>query len=208
LLLLGLITVQAQPASTWTGGSGDHRWDNPANWSPAGVPSFEATVVINSGSPNATALGEFSLHRLDLNGGTLTANGLVTAQLTQNGGDLAGTNTVASGGAWEWKNGWIYGVVTVGEEATAVFASASDKWLADGAEFRNHGTITWTGGRLYGRCYSGPATIANEAGAIFHLAADGTPFTRQHGNHPFHFVNATGALLRKSSAGTVYLGNL
>ena len=195
-LLALCLAASAQPASTWTDGSGDHRWDNPANWSPAGVPSFEATVVINSGSPNATALGEFSVHRLDLNGGTLTANGLILAQLNQSGGSLAGANAVASGGAWEWKSGSVYGLVTVGEEATATFSGSADKLFGDGAELRNHGTITWTGGRLYGRCYNGPATLRNATGARF-IVNGGTGWARQHGNREAQFILEAGSQLVK-----------
>ena len=120
---------------------------------------------------------------------------------------MSGSGFVEAG-VFGWSSGWLGGVVTLTNGATATFSGTADKWFGDSAELRNYGTITWTGGKLQGNTHYGPATIRNQANAVFHLAADGTPFTRYYGSHPFHFMNAPGAVLRKSSAGTVTLSSL
>lgn len=80
LLLLSFSSlVHAQSISTWTGAA-NNLWNDPANWTPHGVPGADAVAVINSGSPDATALGEFNIYGVTLSGGTLTANGLTALQ--------------------------------------------------------------------------------------------------------------------------------
>ncbi|MBI5383837.1 MAG: hypothetical protein HZA90_04030, partial [Verrucomicrobia bacterium] len=200
-LFLATLFATAQTTSTWTG-SANNAWDNPSNWNPYGVPPVDAVVVINSGSPNAAALGAFTQHGVNLNGGTLTANGLSVSELNQSGGSLAGTNTIGAGGRWSWRSGWLYGVLTIENGATAEFITASDKWFADGAELHNHGEIIWTGGRLMGYRHYGPATLRNHAGARF-VAAGGTGMANQFGNYEGRFILEAGAEFLKQSGADI-----
>ncbi|HNU51307.1 MAG TPA: CARDB domain-containing protein [Verrucomicrobiota bacterium] len=177
--------AQEHPVSTWTGSAGDNQWGNPGNWSPAGVPSVEGVAVINSGSPNATALGEATLYGVNLNGGTLTSAGLTVAVLNQKGGSLAGNHRIAAEGVWNWTHGWLYGSCTVSTAAVLNFADTATKELGDGAMVHNYGRIQWAGGTIRGRCKDGAATIHNYAGARFEMLG-GAALTRQYG-----YVQAT-----------------
>ncbi|MBI5386506.1 MAG: DUF11 domain-containing protein, partial [Verrucomicrobia bacterium] len=143
----------------------------------------------------------------------VTASGVVThgradspGVLELVGGTLNGT--MLEQGRFTWTGGWLGGRFTLTNGATATFSGAGDKWFDTGAEFHNYGTISWTGGRLIGYCRYGPASVLNHSNAVFHVAVDGTPFTRAYGDYPFHFVNQPAALLRKSSAGVVTVNSL
>ena len=126
-----------RPLSTWSGGGGDNRWDNPANWDPSGVPDAHGIATINSGSPDATGVGAASVYQVNLNGGTLTSAGLAMQILNQAGGALAGSNYLAAGGGvWNWSYGWVYGWVGIaaGGQANWIWAMISS--LAMGWKFR------------------------------------------------------------------------
>ncbi len=191
VLINGLADAQAQTTRTWTGAT-DNLWNRAANWTPNGVPQGGDTAVINSGAPNATALGAFSIHGVNLNGGTLTANGLTVSNLNWTGGTLAGTHAVAPEGNWTWTAGTLSGRVTVENGAAATISGGSLKWFSDGAELLNSGVVTWTGGELRGQTYSGAATIRNLAGARF-VINGGAALTRNYPYWDGQFIVEAGA---------------
>ncbi|HEY9172717.1 MAG TPA: LamG-like jellyroll fold domain-containing protein, partial [Verrucomicrobiae bacterium] len=202
LLLLSFSSlVHAQSISTWTGAA-NNLWNDPANWTPHGVPGADAVAVINSGSPDATALGEFNIYGVTLSGGTLTANGLTALQLNLNNGTLAGTNRVAAGGNWNWKAGWVSGRLILEGGATATLSTTGVKWLADTAELLNCGELTWTGGELRGNTHYGGATIRNGAGSRF-VVNGGAGLTRYYASVDGRFIVEAGAVLVKGGSGDI-----
>ncbi|MBM3882818.1 MAG: hypothetical protein FJ387_24360, partial [Verrucomicrobia bacterium] len=210
--------TQEHPVWTWTAGSftdgvpgnDNHRWDNPANWNPAGVPPPHAVAVINSGQPDATALGEFNQYGVDLNGGRLTSAGLTVAVLNHQGGELAGTNKIAAlGGAWNWSAGRLYGTCRIEAGATLNYAGAGEKAIMDGAVVDTYGTVNWLGPfPLWGRCYNGSAALNVRDGATFHLLAGGAAFDRQYANRDFNVLMSPAAVLRKSAGTNSMIGSI
>lgn len=146
--LMVVSSAAANPTNVWTAGSfndadpnnNNHRWDNPANWAPYGVPASNAAVIINSGQPDASALGAFQQYAVYLNGGTLTGAGLVMEVLNQNGGSLANSNAIApAGGVWNWTNGVVYGTCRVLPGATANVGGGQTRWWATALLWRSKG---------------------------------------------------------------------
>ena len=192
-------SIQAQSTFTWTGAS-DSSWSNPANWSPFGIPSSNDIAVINSGGVDATALGSTTAYQIDLNGGSLTSAGLQIQTLNQNGGALAGSNNIPSGGVWNWTSGWFYGYGVVLPGGACQISSSGTKWFADGAEFHNHGSVTWTEGQLRGWTQYAPSTLQNHSGSTF-IANGGSSTVVQYGWQYAYLVIDSGAMFTKTDAG-------
>jgi hypothetical protein len=86
----------------WTGANSSD-WYDPANWSPAGVPSVVDAAVIDSGTIDLGSAVD-GVGSLDMYGGTLTASGtLSVTRFMWAGGTLSGigTTTIAAGGDWQ-----------------------------------------------------------------------------------------------------------
>ena len=202
-LVLGAWAALAQPhpTSTWAppGGS-DNLWGNPANWSPAGVPSSSAIVVINNGTVNAVPLGAFSVYRVDLNGGTLTTAGLTMETLNHAGGVLAGNNVITGGATWtggNWNNG---GAVTVAGNATLTIAGNGVHDLAN-ATLTNHGTVVWTGGAVRGGSTSPGTRIYNTG--LWEAQCD-QELNGDYGGNGLTFIN-TGTFRKSAGTGNTTL---
>jgi len=207
--LTALASATGQPTNVWTAGSfndsdpsnNNHRWDNPANWEPYGVPDTNAVVIINSGQPDAAALGAFRQHTVYLNGGTLNTAGLVIERLYQNGGSLSGSNAIAeAGGIWEWNAGWVHGNCRVLAGATLTISGSGEKRLGDGARLDVEGTMNWFGPQpLVGWCWGAPATLNVHSNSVLVLGGSGTVFGRYYGYYPFNVVVAAGAVMRQGA---------
>ncbi|MBM3881941.1 MAG: DUF11 domain-containing protein, partial [Verrucomicrobia bacterium] len=153
--------------------------------------------IVGAGEARLTA-GEVQLN------GTLLLQGV---SLRHSGGSLNGTGAggtvgTANGAVHEWSGGWLLGTITLTNDTTAVFSGSGEKRFGDYAVLHNYGTITWTGGLLRARCYNGPATLANHAGARF-VCEGGTGLTREFGNRSATFTVDAGAAFAKTDAGSV-----
>ena len=196
--------AQPHPTSTWTGAV-DNRWDTAGNWDPSGVPPTNAIAVINSGTPDATLAGLIRVYEVDLNGGTFTLNGLLMLDGTSfvmQGGTLAtgaggGTIGTTNEAFFDWHSGSLDGVLSLATGAQARLSSAGGKYLDDGAELHNYGTVTWTDGPIIAWTYNGLATIRNHAGSSF-IASGGTGLDLYYGYQTALFVVDTGAQFTKT----------
>ena len=156
--------VEWHPVYTWTAGSfGDadpfnnnNNWDNPANWSPSGVPPEEANVFVN-GNPEARPFAFINLHGLTHSGGTLYSSNITVKFLTQSGGRIHCENILqlGSNGVFRWNGGEFYGgaaklgSLNVPTSGTAIISNAAGKAVYS-ATFNNSGTVRWHEGNIYG----------------------------------------------------------
>jgi hypothetical protein len=204
--------VDYHPVYVWTAGSftdGDpynnnNNWNNPANWDVLSVPSDDANVVINGGSPDATSSGSVAAHAVYLSNATLTIPGLLVTKLNVfSGGFLSGgAITLATNGVCNWSGGAIGGIFNVSSGAVMNVSNVDQKVLADYAVLNNGGTINWQGGGLIlGNGYYASSIITNLPGAIFQSTADGPLFGHYNGN-PLVFVNAGGLFAKVAGNGT------
>lgn len=146
-LLTAIFPLFAQTTYTWIGG--DSTWNEPANWSPNGVPGAGDNVVINSGTVKLTT--NVQVKDLILNSGIITGNAdlSITGEMSWSSGSLAGSGTT-----------------NVNPGAALAISGSGLKNLIK-RTLRNQGTITWTGtGELKLRNH---AHIQNEAGALFDI---------------------------------------
>eukprot|EP01012_Entosiphon_sulcatum_P064111 TRINITY_DN9287_c0_g1_i1.p1 TRINITY_DN9287_c0_g1~~TRINITY_DN9287_c0_g1_i1.p1 ORF type:complete len:539 (-),score=108.55 TRINITY_DN9287_c0_g1_i1:194-1810(-) len=151
---------------TWTGGAKDKLWDNPANWSPAKVPTAKDVAqlgeqaVVNVATPggagayavfmkDGTYLSIFGSNFTIGDGGLFTSG---YAALRVDSG--AGTFTV-TGPAWIngtaamwWQSGFLNANFIIG--TTAQFNATGTAWLScSGGAFNVLGTMSIIGGGIF-----------------------------------------------------------
>lgn len=146
-LLTAFSPLLAQTTYTWIGG--DSTWNEPANWSPNGVPGTGDNAIISSGIVTLTT--NVQLKDLVLAAGAITgsANLSITGQMNWSNGELSGSGTT-----------------TINPGAELAISGSDHKNLIK-RTLRNQGTVTWTGGgELKLRNH---AHIENEAGALFEI---------------------------------------
>ncbi len=156
--------VDWHPVYIWTAGSfsdGDpnnnnYNWDNPANWSPYGLPPAEASVFIN-GNPEARPFAFINVYGLTHSGGTLYTSNLNVKFLTQHGGRIHCENILqlGSNGVFRWNGGEFYGgaaklgSLNVPTSGTVIITNTAGKAVYS-ATFNNSGTVRWFEGHIYG----------------------------------------------------------
>lgn len=128
-------------------------WNNPAVWSPSGIPSSGDDVVFaDNGNPLRLSLsGDVTIRSLTYDGDYRrdTLNGAGTIELTENS---------------SWTGGWIAGQVKIIVPAGKSLGLSLDsdtsnrKCLRDNAQITNYGTMTW---QNLGIFYYGNALIHN-----------------------------------------------
>ncbi|MEQ2005856.1 MAG: SBBP repeat-containing protein [Limisphaerales bacterium] len=161
-------------AYVWLGGTGN--WNDPAGWTPRGVPGVMDTATINSGTVQLT--------------NTVTVAGLTLGAATLDG---AGSLTVRSSMAWSGGTMSGAGTTTIVNGAVLTVSGAADKDLR--RRLDNYGTVTWTAGRILGHT---SATIYNYAGALFDTQSEATLFESGDGTiKTFHNLGTV-----RKSAGT------
>ncbi len=105
----------------------DHHWDNPLNWTPAGVPGAGDNVTI---SDSVYVSGSVTVNNVTLNGaGVIEAAGTLTIQ-----------------GTFSWNNGALRGsgTVIISSGATVIVSGTPHKNLYQ-LTFENNGYLTWSG---------------------------------------------------------------
>lgn len=139
-------------------------------------------------------------------GGSITANGNVTANgLSIEGGSLQGSQTF-SGGSISWTGGdWnSTGATTaLANSTTLAIGNATDHDF-NGRAITNNGTVNWSAGRL--RSGNGGAFVNN---ATFNdSTATSTDINNDYGGTTSSFTNASGASFAKSGGGTTRFYNV
>ncbi len=138
LVLIISVVGFAQIKYTYIGGSGI--WQNPAKWSPAGVPGIADTAVINFGTlTNDSTVFVASLFH---NGGTINGTGEIniTDSLSFITGILSGTGTIKLLGGCN-------GVISGGTLSRSLTNEGNLTWqgntvtFSNGAAFTNNGTF-------------------------------------------------------------------
>ncbi len=160
----------------WLGGTGD--WNDPAAWTPHGVPGVADTVNIGSGVVQLT-------------------NAVTVVHLTIDGGTLGGAGSLTLRSSMNWNGGVMSGAgtTTIAVGATLAISGATEKNL--NRRLDNRGTVTWTDARITGD--NGP-TINNYPGALFHLQTD-APLFESYGGGTRTFSNS-GTVLKSVATGT------
>lgn len=146
-LLTAFSPLVAQTTYTWIGG--DSTWNEPANWSPNGVPGTGDNVIIGSGTVKLTT--NVQVKDLVLAAGAITgsANLSIAGQMSWISGSMAGS-----------------GATTINSGAELAISGSDHKNLIK-RTLSNQGTVTWTGsGELKLRNH---AHIENESGALFEI---------------------------------------
>lgn len=146
-LLTAFSPLVAQTTYTWIGG--DSTWNEPANWSPNGVPGTGDNVIIGSGTVKLTT--NVQVKDLVLAAGAITgsANLSIAGQMNWISGELSGS-----------------GATTINPGAELAISGSDHKNLIKRTLF-NQGTVTWAGGgELKLRNH---AHIENESGALFEI---------------------------------------
>src|SRR5262245_48174125 len=135
---------RASPTYTWTGALDSH-WENPANWTPTGVPQSGDTAAISSGTSNSPAISEPHIKDVQIVlgspvGGSVTLGAasvrFTEAGLTVTGAALGsspvnamlscqGNVTFALAGKKEEKKG-VSGIITVEAMGGALTIDAGD----------------------------------------------------------------------------------
>ncbi|MCW5626517.1 MAG: hypothetical protein KIT73_17515 [Burkholderiales bacterium] len=161
-------------------------WDLATNWSP-GLPGVDDDVTIavagarivtlrSTGSPfTVNSLMVDGDDALTISSGSLTVNGLVSAdntsgvsslaKLSQSGGSLGGAGTVTVVGAASLTGGTHTGSGTTVLQGTTALSGFS---LDAGRTLRNESTVTLTGGmNLNGTDAAGAGRVENAVGAVF-----------------------------------------
>lgn len=179
-LLLSAPALHAQTTYTWNGGAGS--WEEPSNWTPAGVPTATDTAVIAAGT--ATLGAGTTVAGFAFTGGTLDgAGGLtVTAAMTWTGGAVRGSDTLR-----------------VAPGATLHMEGGS---LSVDRAFVNAGLATWASGEL-----NGIGRFVNEGELVLALDA-ATPTRFCFASPPGFVTNGPTGLIRRTGTGeaTVYCG--
>lgn len=186
------VTANYHPQWTWTHGSiydsdpnnNDNRWDNPANWSPYGVPPAEAIVNIGTDTVNSSFIPQQTFYGLNIGNG---------------GGLNAAIVNIAVGSTMNWTGGSFTGTLNLPPGASANF-SGSDKLLGQSSVVNNHGTITWAGSGVVQGYQS--VTFNNFADGLLKITADGVVFTNYYSSNVF---NNLGKIQKTGGAGTTLL---
>lgn len=148
LALLTTISLTfAQTTYTWFGGAG--LWNEPANWSPNGVPGAGDNAIIGAGTVELTS--DVQVEDLIFSSGAITGNANldITGQMSWMKGSMAGN-----------------GVTTINPGAALAISGSDQKDLVQ-RTLRNQGAISWSGtGEFKLRNH---AHIQNEAGALFEI---------------------------------------
>ena len=133
------------PFSTWTGGS--TVWNNPANWSPAGVPSCAIDVVIPNLPNKPVITGTMNVRNLTINaGGGITINSGSTLQVC---------GSISNNGIASFGNGNVV-LQGAGNQSLAGYTSFGNVevngnyYIGGGADvIEVRGILKKTGGTLY-----------------------------------------------------------
>jgi hypothetical protein len=152
-----VITVEYFPQFTYTAGSysdsdpnnNNENWDNPANWSPFGIPGTDDLAVIPSGSPIFS--GTKALHGLRLAGGTVRGGSII----------------ISAGGLMVWSNGTLSADLTIDPGAELAITGSDAKTISTGKRVEINGESHW----------DGASTINGSGGVVFRnngsITADG-----------------------------------
>ena len=159
----------------WLGGTGD--WNDPANWTPRGVPGVADTATMASGTAVLT-------------------NTVTVAHLTLDGGTLGGAGSLTIRSSMNWNGGVMSGAgtTTIAVGATLAISGAAEKNL--NRRLDNRGTVTWTDAAITN---SSGSIINNYPGALFHLQTDAPLFAGGSGTRTF---NNSGTVLKSVATGT------
>ncbi len=144
-LLVWVITSALSAADYQWSGSGGGGWNNPASWTPQGVPGAEDRAVIPSGSP--VLMGNGTVGHLELNGGNLTVNG-----------------TLAVTGTFRWSGGTLSGVdgtTVIGSGAVLTFPATGSQAIAAG-----HRLLNTASGRIHARAGDGAQFTVSGLGLV------------------------------------------
>lgn len=170
----------------WTAGSysdgilhnDDMYWDNPANWSPNGVPGSDDIVnldmdhVVRSTAPRTVYGFNMSTGALDF--------------------DNPG-HSLTIGESGVWSGGALEDIVNILPGVIFTLSGNTQKRIGAGGVFNNQGTVMWTAGTLNGYQNS---TFNNKSGGSFIMSADGDVFSQYSSGNVFN--NKPGALFIKS----------
>lgn len=107
-LLLCVQTIYSQTSYTWNG-SASTAWNNPSNWSPAGIPGTIDNITIVTGGNPCLLNASSSINNITINSGQLNLNGFT----------LTTTGTTATFNAGIVQNG----ILTVSGATTTVFGN-------------------------------------------------------------------------------------
>lgn len=167
-----VIVQTLQGIYSWTGAGGTSDWNNPANWSPNGIPGSNDSVTIASATWSPGLNNNTTVTDLTMLSGTLQLNGqqlMVTGTARFTGGQVTnGTLNVQCSDAY--LSGTVFGS-TVGVNITC-----SNIYL-NGSVFNGTTALTKQGNEAVdndctgGNIFNGPVTIANN-----------TPFRMRTGN--------------------------
>jgi len=208
LMLLFVVSMQAQTTTIWLGGSTD--WDDPANWSD-GVPASGFTVTIPATPPNGSNFPIFSGGPLlDFTiqsfGGSITFNSVVynTGSIVNSGGGSVINNSIfINAGMVTFNNndGTFFNNGTVDNYGTFNNAGTSTLQNPVGSVFNNYGnidnfgTINNAGELLNNGDLVSTSTILNEGtitnNGFMDIAFGGT------------FTNAIGGIVNSSAGAFV-----
>lgn len=186
-----IITVEYFPQFTYTAGSfsdndplnNNDNWDNPANWSPYGVPGGDDMAVVASGSPIFT--GTKTIHGVKLTGGNLRGDKVV----------------IPAGGVMTWLDGTLSANLTIDPGADLVLTGTGTKTVASGKRVEINGESHW----------DGVSQVAGSGGVVFrnngNITADGEiGFTYyNNGVYPIGVFENFGTLIKQGS-GTFTFG--
>ncbi|HOK76895.1 MAG TPA: CARDB domain-containing protein, partial [Verrucomicrobiota bacterium] len=163
---------------TWNG-SVSSSWEEPANWTPAGVPSTADTVTVPAGKKPIELTNTWQVAAFNLAGGTVQGSGtlIVTAAFAWTAGTLTGS-----------------GHLEIPAGATLAISGASGKYLV-GWSVEVSGTARWEG---TGSISSGQgATVNVQPTGLFEISADQIFYFNLGGNATV-FNNA--GIVRKTAA--------
>jgi hypothetical protein len=180
------VVVDYYPTYTWAAGTGS--WDDPLNWSPAGIPGPGDIVVLDNGA-RVDVAGSRTLHALRLSAGTLNF-------VDGPGPDGILTTTSASS---EWTGGALRGEWRIEPGAELEISGPAIKYFGVAGTLVNRGLVRWSGGHIYNDSDYGlsPGAIHNLAGGVFEFTGDGTFFDQSYFNSggfsTFHNESRCGA---------------
>ncbi len=182
-----LVSVDFHQIYQWTAGShsdlisnnNDFYWDNPANWSPNGIPGSED--IVNIGLNHVV---RSSVPRI-VHGFNMSTGGLDF--------DNAGHSlTIRNSGVWS--GGTLDDVVNLQPGVVFALSGNTQKMIGNGGVLNNQGTVIWTAGTLGGYQNS---TFNNKSGASFIMSGDGDVFSNWSSGNVFN--NEAGATFSKIS---------
>ncbi len=169
-----------------------------------GTIEYNEQVVAKPGSTfGGPGAHQFSAGTLSLHGTTTANNTAVNLAGVYVNAVVSSNATIATtaNGSFNWSGGTLGGDLTIAPGGVMNLTGSTAKTFDSAAVLRNNGTIHWTGGDIFsdGRPVYGmrPATINNEAGALFSVENDAY-FAWYNPGHVFN--NKSGAVFRKTIA--------